>query len=107
MHKSILKIAATLLLLSVVGVPFAHAVPTYAMEQSQQSDKKNAEAKLISGGIELTAGTAEERILIYSIAGNLVKDITLRPGSESVIIELKAGCYVVRGTDWSKKLIVR
>ena len=62
--------------------------------------------KVYSGQVELTVnGNESESFAIYSITGQMVKSMTLSSGSE--IVDLPQGCYIVKCSKWSKKIIVR
>ena len=59
------------------------------------------------GGLTLTASQDEPSVfMIYSITGQLVKNIRADAG-ESTSVRLQGGCYVVRCKNWVKKVVVR
>lgn len=47
-----------------------------------------------------------EKFHIYSITGQLVKTVTV-PAKSEERIELKCGCYIVKCSQWSKKVMVK
>lgn len=58
----------------------------------------------IMGGIKLVA-ESEITFDIYSITGQRVKSISVDSGTKQV--DLPKGCYIVRCSQWSKKVIVK
>lgn len=61
--------------------------------------------KSVSGGIEIAINDeAKHDFYIYSITGQMVKSITL---SETTVVDLPQGCYIVKCESWSKKIVVR
>ena len=56
-----------------------------------------------NGGIRLMSDT-KTVFDIYSITGQRIKSISI--DSDSQTIELPKGCYIVRCSQWSKKVVV-
>ncbi len=74
---------------------------------SQRIDSDVAAVSTNSTGITLSIkGEKVERFYIFSITGQLVKTIDIEPaGVQSV--ELPRGCYIVKCSHWSKKVMVK
>lgn len=62
------------------------------------------EVAAIAGGMRFTA-PSRVSFEIYSITGQRVKVVTV--DSASVKVELPKGCYIVRCSQWSKKVVVK
>lgn len=61
--------------------------------------------KAVTGGIEITINDdSKHDFYIYSITGQMIKSVTL---SETSIIDLPQGCYIIKCENWSKKIVVR
>lgn len=61
---------------------------------------------VVPGGLKFeVTGDIAEAFYVYSITGQLVKTVTLACGSESV--GLPQGCYVIKCSHWSRKVVVR
>ncbi len=59
----------------------------------------------VSGGITVAA-ESETTFDVYSITGQRIKSVTVvGVGAEKV--DLPKGCYIVRCSQWSKKVIVK
>ena len=44
--------------------------------------------------------------MIYSITGQMVKDLEVAPGMD-VTVDLPAGYYIVKTAQWSKRIVVK
>ena len=99
----ILSIAAASLMLS----PSLMSANTVNAEIAVKHDVSDAHA--CPSGIILEVShdaDAPVRFMIYSITGQMVKSIDAAPG-EQVTAELPAGYYIVKTTQWSKRLVVK
>ncbi len=61
-------------------------------------------AQSTQGGISLSA-TGRVSFEIYSITGQKVKSLAVE--DSTVKVELPKGCYIVRTSGWSKKVVVK
>lgn len=64
----------------------------------------DCQAKPVRGGIDLSA-SERTSFEIYSITGQKVKSEVVEDGT--VKAELPKGCYIVRCSKWSKKVVVK
>lgn len=82
------------------------ATPAYRVVADDVVETVAAESRAagVQGGIQLSA-TGNVNFEIYSITGQRVKSVTVENSTAKV--ELPKGCYIVRCTDWSKKVIVK
>lgn len=61
--------------------------------------------KSVSGGIEISANDDQtHHFYVYSITGQMIKSVDIQ---DSQIIDLPQGCYIVKCSEWSKKIVVR
>ena len=62
---------------------------------------------VVPGGlkIEVVSDATNESFTIYSITGQVVKSFTLNAGVE--MVDLPQGCYIIKCSQWSKKVVVR
>lgn len=106
------KMKKILLILTMTLSLMAASVCTVAMPAAQ-SDVASSLAvaqptvRALHGGLEL--GNPLEGAMtfaIYSITGQLVKQVDVAAGS-AVSVDLPTGCYIVKCAKWSKKIVVR
>lgn len=96
---SILILALALATSSAVG---AAAAPVADLSASVPT----AQVKVVQGGVELSvADDAAETFHIYSITGQMIKAVDLQQGTRQV--ELPRGCYIIKCSKWSKKVVVK
>lgn len=81
-------------------------------DAGQNAVGRRLESELISLSVSTTGITISvrtekpERFYVYSITGQLIKTIDVQAGmSES--LDLNRGCYIVKCSLWSKKVMVR
>ncbi len=103
MRNFLLHIAASAALLCTgVGMQATPAIDNL----SSEIVKNEPSVRVIPGGLELTSGSGKScHFAIYSITGQLVKQITIT--DSSVTIDLPQGYYIVKCNEWSKKVIVK
>lgn len=99
MKKTLVKIAVAFMLAAIAP----------ATVVSQPIDSEAVESvltvKSVGGGVQITVNDTEShQFYIYSITGQMVKSVTV---SESVIVDLPQGCYIIKCKQWSKKIVVR
>lgn len=102
--KTMLKI---LISCAVAGSPL---LPYAADARPQAAERIEAESIVLtssSTAISISVRVDSTiRFYIYSITGQLIKTVDVQGGcSESV--ELGKGCYIVKCSQWSKKVMVR
>ena len=82
--------------------PMLFATPAPNVELAEQS----VEVRVVHGGIELVNNTDQVmHFQIYSITGQMVKNINLAHGSATV--DLPQGCYIVKHPKGTQKVVVR
>lgn len=98
--KRLFRIA--LMMVLAVGA----SVPTFyvAADDRIESVAQESQAQSVDGGIKLTAN-GRVGFEIYSITGQRVKSTVVE--NSSVKVELPKGCYIVRCSEWSKKVVVK
>ncbi len=87
-------------------------VGSMAMDSYREFDEESIVAintaptlRSVTGGIEITVNDdAKHDFYIYSITGQMVKAVTL---SETTVVDLPQGCYIIKCESWSKKIVVR
>lgn len=105
MKKVVLILALTMGLglssVSVAGMPAAQGDIASSLAAAQPS------ARGVHSAIEL-GNPLETAVVfqIYSITGQLVKTVDVSAGSV-LTVDLPTGCYIVKCSKWSKKIIVR
>ncbi len=58
-----------------------------------------------AGGVEISVSDGVVRhFAIYSITGQMVKQIDV---ADTAFVDLPGGCYIVKCSSWSKKIVVR
>lgn len=90
-----------------MGAPALSAIES--QPQSAESRFESETAKIIAGSDAIVLsvnGEKSEKFQIYSITGQLVKTIEVGAGG-SERVELPRGCYIVKCSLWSKKVMVR
>ena len=90
-------------LLSTVTSAFA------ADERTHTSERLENVASVVvnTSGISLRVNTEKiERFHIFSITGQLVKAVDVEPGI-TLNVELPRGCYIIKCSYWSKKVLVK
>ncbi len=73
--------------------------------ESMSSINRTPLLKAVPNGIEITVrdGVAR-RFYIYSITGQVIKSVEV---AENVTVELPQGYYIVKCSEWAKKIVVR
>mgnify|MGYP000766218506 FL=1 len=100
MKKLILILLLTLIWPAVPQVQQMIAAPISEVAASE------VELRATHGGIEITNRTGHTiHIQIYSITGQTVKNFDMADGH--LLVELPQGCYIVRHSQGTHKLIVR
>ncbi len=99
----------TLLMLACVATMTVSSTAMYSYnafeEESAIVVNSGPALKSVSGGIEITiSDDSKHEFYIYSITGQMVKAVTL---SETSVIDLPQGCYIIKCESWSKKIVVR
>lgn len=100
------KLSHILIAMVMAGVSYP------AVAQSDNVDDNAIESivivpsmKPVSGGIEISANdTKSHHFYIYSITGQMIKSVDIQ---DSQVIDLPQGCYIVKCSEWSKKIVVR
>lgn len=98
--KRILRIT----LMVILSLGAASSSMQLAAAERIENVSSEASAKSTNGGILLSA-TESTTFEIYSITGQRLKSLAV--DSEEVRVELPAGCYIVRCSQWSKKVVVK
>ena len=102
MKKLFLKIAVALTLTAAVSTTVL-ARPVDG--DNVQSVETVLAVKPVGGGIQITVDDTEShQFYVYSITGQMVKSVTV---SETAVVDLPQGCYIVKCKQWSKKIVVR
>lgn len=73
------------------------------------SSQSSLSVKSTSGALILSVGHDNDtsaRFLIYSITGQMVKSVDVAAGTD-VTVELPSGYYIVKTSQWSKRVIVK
>ena len=85
----------------VVGMPAAQNDIASSLAAAQPSVRAVHSAIELSNPLE-TAVVFQ----VYSITGQLVKTVEVSAGAQ-VTADLPTGCYIVKCSKWSKKIVVR
>lgn len=87
-------------------IAFCGGHDAVAAERIETVDSVQAKVTVTESGVELSAcGDSAMRFEIYSITGKLVKTVDV--SNEPVEVLLPNGCYIVRTSLWSKKVVVK
>lgn len=106
MRKYIFYISLAACLLCGSMVASAHSLPDETVA-SQRMDTDIASVSASSTGITLSVkGEKAERFYVFSITGQLVKTIDVDAAGVRTV-ELPRGCYIVKCSHWSKKVMVK
>lgn len=106
MRKYILYIALVACFLCGTVIAAASGMPDETAT-SQRIDTDIAAVSTTSTGIALSVkGEKAERFYVFSITGQLVKTIDVDAASVQTV-ELPRGCYIVKCSHWSKKVMVK
>lgn len=93
-------------IVTAVMIACASTVPAFVASADDAVEVTVAESRAtgVEGGIQLSAS---ERVgfEVYSITGQRVKSVTVE--NSTVKVDLPKGCYIVRCSQWSKKVIVK
>lgn len=89
---------------ALTSVAFPVCVVADDTEIETEIAVEDCKAKPCNGGIELYAASRTS-FEIYSITGQRVKSVAVE--DSSVRVELPDGCYIVRCSKWSKKVVVK
>ncbi len=92
-----------------IAVAFMLSILSPAGLMSQPIDSDAVESVLtvkpVGGGVQITVNdTDSHQFYIYSITGQMIKSVTV---SESAVVDLPQGCYIIKCKQWSKKIVVR
>lgn len=91
----------------LAGTSAVRAVESQPQQIESRLETQKASVIAGSDGIALTvADEKPEKFHIYSITGQLVKTIEVGAGG-SERVELPRGCYIVKCSRWSKKVMVK
>ncbi|MDE7396517.1 MAG: T9SS type A sorting domain-containing protein [Muribaculum sp.] len=102
MKKLINKIAL-IVALAIVS-PVAVSAVSFDGESIQMLDSTPT-VKVVAGGVQIVTSDGEPKTFyFYSITGQLIKSVTV---SDSAVVDLPQGCYIVKCTNWSKKVVVK
>lgn len=86
------------------------AVPAMASEDSTLTSERIENGASVStciSGITLKVNADKiERFHIFSITGQLVKSVDVEPGVMQTV-NLPKGCYIIKCSYWSKKVLVK
>ncbi|MDE6048975.1 MAG: T9SS type A sorting domain-containing protein [Paramuribaculum sp.] len=106
MKKYILNILAVLCV-SASSI-CADAMPSQDQAfATERLENETATVSPVSTGISLSVKADKtERFYIFSITGQLVKTVDVEAGSVQSV-ELPRGCYIVKCSYWSKKVMVK
>ncbi len=90
----------------MVALSVGASVPAFYVAADDQIEAvaQESQAQSVDGGIKLTA-SGRVGFEIYSITGQRVKSTVVEDAS--VKVELPKGCYIVRCSEWSKKVVVK
>lgn len=92
---------------SLACAPAISAAESQPQQIESRLETQTASVVAGSDGIVLAViGEKSEKFHIYSITGQLVKAIEVGAGG-SERVELPRGCYIVKCSRWSKKVMVR
>jgi len=101
------QILALILLLAACGVSTASATSSDQREGIESVAENVATVSTANGEMEISnPGNESMRFHIFSITGQMVKAVEVSSG-ERVTVDLPSGCYIVKCSQWSKKIVVR
>lgn len=87
-------------------IAFCGGHDAMAAERIEIVDSVQAKVTVTESGVELSVcGDSAMRFEIYSITGKMVKTVDV--SDEPVEVLLPNGCYIVRTSLWSKKVVVK
>ncbi|MCM1021211.1 MAG: T9SS type A sorting domain-containing protein [Muribaculum sp.] len=70
-----------------------------------QSEEIVMSVKPVNGGLQISVNDDEtHQFYVYSITGQMVKSVNV---SETIVVDLPQGCYIVKCKQWSKKIVIR
>lgn len=91
----------------IAGLAFgsvATAMQAPDTDQISAVDRTPA-VKAIGGGLEIsTPDDAPCHFYVYSITGQMVKSVVI---TGSAVVELPRGCYIIKCSSWSKKVVIK
>lgn len=94
-----------MLIAGAVVLPASASVPDGITQEIRKTS--GAGVTVESGAVRLSVSSGrQERFLIYSITGQLIKTVDVAPGGEERV-DLRCGCYIIKCSFWSKKVMVR
>ncbi len=104
--KKILLILTMTLGLTAASV-CAVAMPAVQSDVASSLTVAQPTVRALHGGIEL-GNPLESSVTfaVYSITGQLVKQVDVAAGSQ-LSVDLPTGCYIVKCSKWSKKIVVK
>lgn len=102
--KKILLILAMALALTASGVG-AMAMPAPAQGVESSLPAGGPSVKALNGGVELSVPDGVETFVFYSITGQVIKQVQVSAGI--VTVDLPRGCYIIKCSRWSKKVVVK
>lgn len=104
-----MKALRTLLIASLLLVTGGGAIAFAASEDARQVGQELVQQTTIrvrSGCVEIeNNGGAEIQVVVYGITGSVVKSQSVQPGV--TVIDLSAGCYIVKAGNITRKVAVR
>lgn len=85
----------------------AVAMPAVQSDVASSLVAAQPSVRALHGGLELVNPLeAGMTFAIYSITGQLVKQVDVAGGS-TLSVDLPTGCYIVKCAKWSKKIVVK
>lgn len=97
------------LILGIAALMAGVITPTsYAMPEPYTHETASQTVKLKVHGHQLeivNCDTEDKTVVIYALTGQIVKHFDAQPGS--TVVDLNAGCYIVRIDRLSQRIIIR
>lgn len=95
------------LLCTMLATPAVMASPDGNVQHIEQTRSAGAAVEGGMGHITLITGNDAEEFSIYSITGQLLRNVQV-PANSRVTIDTPKGFYIIRcGNQWSRKVVVR
>lgn len=105
-NKFTTYILTALMLVLAAGLQASAANASMRLEQ-QSVTSESSSVHIVAGHVVLSVnGSQPVNFAIYAITGQLVKAVTVSPGS-SLAVDLPRGIYVVKGDNWAKQIVVK
>ena len=102
------KIPVCIILLAALsGICSENRVYAVEVPAQQRVDNSSAAIDLAPGAIVISLkGGVCDTFQIFSITGQLVKTVSMA-GPSKETVELPRGCYIVKCSQWSRKVVVK